>query len=851
MSKLVRKRLLQTIELLRQGTQAVGKLMEEGRIEECLSLLGDCQDLAIAFGTRVEAIHGMGTATVSALEGYCEGIYQVGECMQAKGTISDMKSAEYAALCDKLAQVQKSFETEFPDKREVVFFPYKASMWDSLESVWRAARDDEECEVYVVPIPYYDLNTDGSIKACHYEGDLFPEDVSVTRYEDYDLKLHHPDIAYIHNPYDDANRVTSVDPKYYSAEIKKHTDCLIYIPYYATSGGMAEGQALCPAYLNADYIVIQAEKYKKFFDPSIPDEKFLAYGSPKFDKVIRLCKNPPEPPLEWKARMEGKKVYFYNTSIGGMLADTVRFLQKMEYVFQSFQGRTDACLLWRPHPLLESTFESMRMQYKPQYDNLKKFFLENNLGIYDDTPDITSTIAQCDAYIGDAGTSVTSLFGIAGKPLFIFNNNIHTLPLEDDWRGEIIRGANADGNDDWMITQGNKLYHAPNHDYHYKFYCDLSEYTSGNYFCRAIEVNGKVYVCPRNAQELLVVADGRVIRRIPLPRRVEQSGAFTGAWSAGPYIFLIPIKYPAIVRYDTERDQLDYVEGYNSVFVQNVRGTWKIGGCCIWKDYLFLSSPTDSRILGVNVNTLQVQQLTTGAGHQGGCSLILKNGDELWILPYEGTVITKWNPQNGTHKDYTGVPEGFCCKNRPHGFVCGERPFDRAAFGDNKVIFPPNWGNMFVCLDKDTGKFSQWTPPFDFPEEEKNGYYNTWTRGYFVRRTDTLGEDTWRFFSVADAQLYDVNLRTGDYVTIPIIFDKKELEAQASGFGEVSEWLRYGMEENSFHSLRDFLDGTLVGSPFDRAAQIHAYSQIAANSDGTCGERVHAFACHKVQETED
>lgn len=52
------------------------------------------------------------------------------------------------------------------------------------------------------------------------------------------------------------------------------------------------------------------------------------------------------------------------------------------------------------------------------------------------TPDIESTIALCDAYIGDSGTSVTSLFGVAGKPLFIFNNNINTLPEEDDWRGK-------------------------------------------------------------------------------------------------------------------------------------------------------------------------------------------------------------------------------------------------------------------------------------------------------------------------------------------------------------------------------------------------------------------------------
>lgn len=96
----------------------------------------------------------------------------------------------------------------------------------------------------------------------------------------------------------------------------------------------------------------------------------------------------------------------------------------------------------------------MRKDLCPIYDELKQYFIENEIGIYDDTPDMTETIALCDAYIGDAGTSVTSLFGIAGKLVFILNNEIHSAPETDDWCGEIIKGFWLDGHDDWMITQG-------------------------------------------------------------------------------------------------------------------------------------------------------------------------------------------------------------------------------------------------------------------------------------------------------------------------------------------------------------------------------------------------------------
>ena len=111
-------------------------------------------------------------------------------------------------------------------------------MWDSLERVWRAADADPDCDAYVVPIPYYDKNQDGSLGAFHYEGDLLPSYVPVTHYDEYRIENREPDAIFIHNPYDDYNRVTSVEPRFYSRELKKYTECLVYVPYFITSGSM-------------------------------------------------------------------------------------------------------------------------------------------------------------------------------------------------------------------------------------------------------------------------------------------------------------------------------------------------------------------------------------------------------------------------------------------------------------------------------------------------------------------------------------------------------------------------------------------------------------------------------------
>ena len=131
---------------------------------------------------------------------------------------------------------------------------------------------------------------------------------------------------------------------------------------------------------------------------------------------------------------------------------------------------------------MESTFDSMRASYKPVYEKLKQYFFENDIGIYDDTPEIETTIALCDAYVGDSGTSVTSLFGVVGEPLFILNNSIDSAPAKDDWKGEIIKGISVHGNRQFMITHGNKLFYSPENDYQYQYCCDLSDYAYGRYY---------------------------------------------------------------------------------------------------------------------------------------------------------------------------------------------------------------------------------------------------------------------------------------------------------------------------------------------------------------------------------
>lgn len=736
-----------------------------------------------------------------------------------------------------------ALQTECEVRKTIIFLPYKAAMWDSLESIWRAADRDASCEAYVMPIPYYDRNPDYSLGEMHYEGGEFPADVPIVDYRRVDLAQLRPDIIYIHNPYDGANFVTTIAPEYYSDRLKACTDLLMYVPYYATAGVMGEGQALCPVYAHADYIVVQSERLRYFFDKQVPLEKIVGLGSPKFDRVIRLCRQPPKPPVGWKEKMAGRKVYFYNTSLGGMLQDTLLFFQKMRYVFHLFAGRKDVCLLWRPHPLMRATLESMRKPFVAEYERLRKTFLSDHLGILDETPDIETAIAWSDVYIGDAGTSVTALFGIAGKPVFVLNNSIHQLPKSDDWRGMLIHGAMGE----WHVTPNNKLYHAPRQDHHYDYYCDLSDYASGSYYSSAFPIGDKVYVVPSNGNHILVVAHHRVERRISLKYDVARPGRFAGAQQVGKYLFLLPLNYPAIVRYDTDTDQLVYVEGDFSFLLSNIQGDKRLGGSCVWEDHLLLASGCSGQILSLDCNTLSNEIIDIAPGSQQGCLALLLDGDELWYLPMRGKRILQWNPRTGKVRSYEDFPADFSCENIANGIPCEDLPFGSAAFTDDYVYLSPGWGNQFIRLNKKTGSMERWQP--DLPEnlQSKESYYSTNWPGYFLEKRS---EGVYRYLFLPERAIYNIILETGECKRVEITFSEKALARYPAGFARLADWIRYGCEEDALNSLKDLLDGTIKGQAFDRAACLAAYGEIAANSDGTAGEKIHQFALKKLASRE-
>ena len=96
----------------------------------------------------------------------------------------------------------------------------------------------------------------------------------------------------------------------------------------------------------------------------------------------------------------------------------------MQDAFHTFyEVRDEIALLWRPHPLIKATIESMRPKLWEEYEKLVNEYRDASWGIYDDTADLNRAIALADAYYGD-GSSLVQLCQERGMPVMVQNCEI-------------------------------------------------------------------------------------------------------------------------------------------------------------------------------------------------------------------------------------------------------------------------------------------------------------------------------------------------------------------------------------------------------------------------------------------
>ena len=240
--------------------------------------------------------------------------------------------------------------------------------------------------------------------------------------------------------------MTSVHPFFYSSNLKRFTELLVYVPYFILAEIEPEDQqavdkmkhfCTVPGVIAADRVIVQSEKMRQVYVNVLTEllaergmgrkyweKKILGLGSPKIAKVLATRREDLEIPKEWmkiiqKPDGSWKKIIFYNTSVGALLEQGEKMLEKMRCTFRILKEKQqEAALLWRPHPLIRATVESMRPQMREEYQKIVEQYQDEGWGIYDDTADMNRAVALSDAYYGD-WSSIVHLYQKTGKPVMI------------------------------------------------------------------------------------------------------------------------------------------------------------------------------------------------------------------------------------------------------------------------------------------------------------------------------------------------------------------------------------------------------------------------------------------------
>ena len=281
--KSLREMILETADMLIASEKKIMQEFMEGKPENCLLHLSNCQEEAIAFGNAIEEKKGEGTEAVSFLEKYCDALYhaykKIEELIQVEARLfdeaaygkgsSEEKNGESVLrslpvglrkdlerqlkkLSYYLKKMRSALEKEW--KRQIVFLPHRAKHFASLRPlIDTLCEEGFDCKI--IPIPYYDRLGDGSLSAMHYEGADFPKEYEICDYRSFNFAVELPDAIVLNSPYDECNQVFTVDPFFYSKEMKKFTRKLVYIPYFVTDEINPKSEEDGKAFVNMDYYV--------------------------------------------------------------------------------------------------------------------------------------------------------------------------------------------------------------------------------------------------------------------------------------------------------------------------------------------------------------------------------------------------------------------------------------------------------------------------------------------------------------------------------------------------------------------------------------------------------------------
>lgn len=364
-------------------------LADTNEINSLVELCISSQQLAINLGTYIENNYCSSSPTISFIEQYCETLYQIVETISsnAENNMSALLTSSIAKLSDILTGINKSFSQNELSKKRYIFMPVKYDDWESMAAYFHEISKSKSNIIHVMPLPYAYRDDSGQALSLQSDFDLFPKDLPLLRYAEYDFNKLHADEIIFQNPYGKYESGLTVLPFFYPENLYKYTDCLVYIPWIKLDSYDFETNQ--KAFVNAKYYVLSSGVF-------FADKILISSEEEKswYLKCLEECAIPKKTELESKfeilnvqlnvneiSRKEGKKNILFYISFSDFYFHSEKAIKKLKYSLDLFYiNHEHINVFW----LVDSTFEYnnaiLSSKVQKELSEAKNLFISQDLG---------------------------------------------------------------------------------------------------------------------------------------------------------------------------------------------------------------------------------------------------------------------------------------------------------------------------------------------------------------------------------------------------------------------------------------------------------------------------------------
>jgi len=563
-------------------------------------------------------------------------------------------------------------------KKKIVFIVYRSGWWGCFDSIYRKALENDAVDCYVIPIPYYERTMNGigiDYGKKHYEADKLPKDIVVTDYREFCIESIQPDIIYMHNPYDGLSKLDTVDEQYYSENLKKSTEMLIYIPHMLYIDTVPDYLQYSTVYQHVDKLVLANEDVKLQFH-DIPKDKLEVSSYSVVEYMEKLQKNVPKIPESWLSMLDnktdfgGERAVLYNLGFSELFYGTDAMVKKLEYVFDYMKTRKDVVFIWRPEKEINGKLDELPENIVDAYLRLTQRFIDERIGVYDMTDDAYVAAVLCDAFMGEEHP-IKNLFGIQGKPIMLLDRECRYLPIDDELCSVSFLDCTADGENIWFVAD------------EYNALCKLNLVSEeieiideipdeviygGTNYCGIIKKNNQIYLNPYQAEALVTYnIDKSEITKTYF--QDSQDVNFDHIVPYKEYLFLKARFYPAIIRYNTITREYEYYNSWVDEFKkhvneEDVNEPYFMWGVVAYNEKLMLASSKANIIMEFNMENGDYKFYEVGPRGNKFFGME-RDGENFWMIPYLGKDIICWNYNTGDWKIYNDFADKIEDKSIP------------------------------------------------------------------------------------------------------------------------------------------------------------------------------------------